>query len=408
MPSVKRWLWRMVKVGALAGLVVMVAGGAWWLSRPEAGPRDLELREERLIRPADRVAADSALGMIAGVARELGLPSVSVAVGVEGEVVWAAALGTADLAGGRGASLRTVYRAGSVSKSMTGLAVAELVERGALDLDASVHRYLPGYPVKRWAVTPGHLGAHTGGVRHYAGPGEPGFFAEQLSKRRYGSVDEALSIFSGDSLLFEPGTGFQYSTHGFTLLSAVAESAAGVPFLALLERELWTPLGMQDTRPDDLSVVDSMRAVPYVALGGRLLHVEGADPSYKWAGGGILTTPTDLVRMGNGLLSGRLIADSLRAALLTPRPLADGSPNPQRYALGWRNGAEAELLGSTDTLDVLHHGGASPGGSSFLLLIPEGRGVVAVMTNLSLGDPRRLRSVAYRALGLFRTTGSGR
>ena len=407
MGRVKRWMKFVLKAGLLLGAVVALAGGAWWMAQPSAEQGAIEVHEERLTRVEYREVADSALQLMRGVAEELGLPSVSVAVGLGGETVWAAALGMADVSEGREASVRTAYRAGSVSKSMTGLAVARLVAGGALDLDAPVRSYLPDYPAQEWTVTPRHLGAHTGGVRHYASPAEPGFFAEQFSKRRYEAVGEALEIFAEDPLLFEPGTGFQYSTHGFTLLSAVAESVAGIPFLDLLEREVWMPLAMTDTRPDDLADPGPDRAVPYTVLRGRLIHTEGADPSYKWAGGGILSTPSDLVRMGSGLVSGRVIGDSLRAALLQPQPLADGSPNPQRYALGWRNGRESELLGSADSVAVLHHGGASPGGSSFLLVVPEWEGAGAAMTNLTLRDPRPLRRAVYRIVGLFRAAGEG-
>ncbi len=334
-------------------------------------------------------------------AGELGLPSVSIAVSLRGETVWAAALGMADVSAGYEAGLRTRYRAGSVSKAITGLAAAKLVQIGKLDLDAPVRYYVPSFPAKGWEITLRQLGSHTGGVRHYANPGGSGFWREQFSGHRYSSVDEALEIFSEDSLLFEPGTAFGYSTHGFTLLSAALEEAAGAPFPELMDELVWDPVGMVDTRLDD-GRPDPDRAVPYVALAGRLVHVEGPDPSYKWAGGGILSTPTDLVRMGGAFLTDRIVNADLRVDLFSPQPLADGSPNPQGYALGWRNEIELDLLGSPDPLAVLHHGGSSPGGSSFLLLVPNGNVAAAAMTNLSLGDSWPLRSTVYEVAALFR------
>jgi CubicO group peptidase (beta-lactamase class C family) len=402
MGRLKRGLKVAVRLFLGAASVTLLAAGGWWLTRPPADRGVPELHQELLTHAGDRAVADSALSLARQLADDLDLPSVSFAVSIQGETVWAAALGKADVGQNHDASLNTVYRAGSVSKSMTGLAVARLVERGGLDLDAPAGTYLPEFPEKRWPITPRQLGAHTGGVRHYASPAEPGFFSEQFSKRRYGSVGEALSLFEEDPLLFEPGTAFQYSTHGFTLLGAVAEAASGVPFLELLDQEVWAPLGMGRTRPDDLSGPD--RAVPYTALGGRLFHTEGANPSYKWAGGGILSTPSDLVEMGAGLMAGDVIGDSLRAELFRPLPLADGSPNPQAYALGWRNGRESRLLGTPDTVAVLLHGGASPGGSSFLLLVPEWRGAAAGMTNMTLRDPRPLRRAVYEIMGMFRSS----
>ncbi len=401
----KRWIARGLKTLLGAFLLALLVGGAWWIGQPTLPEGGLDLNEEVLASPTYREAADSALTLIQDVAVELGLPSISVAVSVDGEPVWAASLGWADVGARRAAQPGTRYRAGSVSKSMTGLAAARLVQAGKLDLDKPVRDYLPSFPGKRWEVSSRQLSSHTGGIRHYANPGESGFFSEQFSGHHYASVEEALGIFKDDPLLFEPGAGFRYSTHGFTLLSAVMASAAEQPFLDLMSALVWTPFRMSDTRPDDLTQADPNRAVPYTPIGGRLLHLEGPDPSYKWAGGGILTTPADLVRMGGALLTDQVVAPDLRQKLFTPKPLADGSANPQRYALGWRVQEEAELLEASGSLVVMNHGGSSPGGSSFLLLVPDGRVAAAAMTNLSLADPAPIRRAVYRIAGRFRQVG---
>jgi CubicO group peptidase (beta-lactamase class C family) len=168
-----------------------------------------------------------------------------------------------------------------------------------------------------------------------------------LNRQRYASVTDALEIFGDDPLLYEPGTGFQYSTHGYTLLSAVLEGAAGQPYLAFMDRAVFTPLGMEHTGPDDGTASDPQPAVPYHRdrlidrlLGGwlepRYARPPLADPSYKWAGGGLLSTATDLVRMANALMSYEFLDSAAVERLWTPQRLADGSMNPQRYGIGWR------------------------------------------------------------------------
>lgn len=388
----------------LLGVILLLAMGVgtWVLFQPSISDTAHELQDEALSSAVYRQTADSALAMIQKASVELELPSVSVAVSVENEIVWAASLGMADISEKRASKLNTRYRAGSVSKSMTGLAAAKLVEMGKLDLDAPIYEYVPSFPPKKWEPSLRELASHTGGIRHYSRQGHPSFWGEVFSKHHYTSVEEALVLFKEDTLLFEPGTGFQYSTHGFTLLSAALETASGTPYLDLVSKWVWKPANMHDTRPDDLTQEDENRIIPYINLKGKYLHVEGADPSYKWAGGGILTTPSDLVKMGGAFLSDQLFNKTLRDTLFIPRPLADASPNPQDYALGFRNGRESELLQTNDSLLVLHHGGASPGGSSFFLLIPDGRVAGAIMTNVSLSDSWPLRKALHEIAGMFR------
>lgn len=402
MKNLSKWIGR-IALGIVGLLLLLVIGaGIWVMSQPSLPEGPLVLQQESLTSPTYREAADSALAMIQKVSVELGLPSVSVAVSIDNEVVWAAALGMADVGEGRAVNLETVYRSGSIAKSMTGLAAVKLVEEGKLELDRPVREYVPSFPEKRWEPTVRQLASHTGGIRHYSQPGHESFFGEQLSKHHYTSVEEALGLFKQDTLQYEPGTGFQYSTHGFTLLSAAMESASGSSYLDLVSELVWQPAGMSRTQADDLTKEIPNRIIPYVHLSGKLLHMEGPDPSYKWAGGGLLTTPTDLVKMGGAFMNGQLLQVDPLHPMFEPRPLADGSPNPQNYVLGWRHSMETDLLGTTDSLATVHHGGSSPGGNSFLLLVPAEKIAAATMTNLSIRNSWALRKSMYKIAGMFR------
>ncbi len=391
---------------------------AWFLTRPTLPPDNYAVFGPPAVKAPYAAAADSALTWAIRIARDLGLPSISLAVGVDGEVVWASALGQADLEKRIGTSIYTPYRIGSVSKAVTSVGLARLIQDGRIDLDAPVRSYVPAFPEKRWAVPVGLLASHMGGVRHYTSRFGRTLLKETLNREHYASVTDALEIFADDPLQYEPGTAFQYSTHGYTLLSAVMEGAAGKPFLAYMDEAVFTPLGMEHTGPDDGNATSPLSAVPYhmdrvvdpllARLGspGRSLHTRyvrppDADPSYKWAGGGFLSTASDLVRMANALMSYEFVDSATVERLWTPQRLPDGSMNPQKYGMGWRIDREAELLGLADSVRVVHHGGSSPGGSAFLLLVPEAYVAVAVLTNRTLSQPEPMRLQAYRIAGEF-------
>jgi CubicO group peptidase (beta-lactamase class C family) len=148
-------------------------------------------------------------------------PGLAVAVGMDGEVVWSAGFGYADLEQGVAVDpAATLFRIGSVIKPMTAHAVAQLVHAGKLDLDAPVQDYVPGFPHKRAPVTTRHLLAHLSGIRHYGGD-------EFLGRDKYETVNAGLAIFKDDPLLHEPGERYLYSSYGYNLAGAVVEGAAG-------------------------------------------------------------------------------------------------------------------------------------------------------------------------------------
>ena len=138
------------------------------------------------------------------------------------------------------------------------------------------------------------------------------------------------------------------------------------------------------------TAVDTPGAMPdrvafYVGQGDRYTAARPVDSSFRIAGGGLVSTPTDLARFGLALQDGRLLsADGVRR-MWTVQPLADGSANPQNYALGWRVDESTRLFVDGRPLQVVHHGGSQAGAAAFLLLVPEQGLAVAVMANSSDG-----------------------
>ncbi len=297
------------------------------------------------------------------------IPGLSVAVGRESEVLWSQGLGFSDLTHGVMATPLTKFRVGSVSKPMTAAAVARLVEAGVLDLDAPVQTYVPSFPAKRWAVTTRQLAGHLAGIRHYRG-------AENFSAVRYPTVAAGLAIFADDSLESEPGVRFSYSSYGWNLVSAVVEGASGTPFLPFMDSVVFRPLGMRHTTAGHTDSIVPHRTRFYVrGENGRVFNAPHVDNSYKWAGGGFLSTPEDLLRFASAHYEpGYLGAETLEL-LFTSQRLRNGEETG--YALGWRTGRNE--LGQ----EVVGHSGGSVGGTTILTLNRDTGLIVAVVANLS-------------------------
>lgn len=319
---------------------------------------------------------------------EHGVPGAQIAVLREGRVVWSEGIGFADLEQGVAATPATRFRAGSVSKSLTSAAVGLLVERGRLDLDAEVQRYVPDFPRKRWPITVRQAAGHLAGIRHYRGE-------EFAIRDRYPTVTSALAIFRDDSLLAEPGTRYLYSSYGWNLVSAVVEAAAGRPFLSVMIEEVFRPLGMTRTGADHTDSLVAGRARWYTVPdgGGGILNAPYVDNSLKWAGGGFLTTAEDLVRFGDAIATGQLIRRETAESLWSPMRLSDGRATG--YGIGWvvrRDPAGRRWVG---------HSGGSMGGTAYLVVYPEARLAVALLANsdqrlvgLAPGIAARFRDLA--------------
>lgn len=382
-------------------LGLAAVGVVYYWTQPQLTVDRLASVEHRVWDDSFRVPADSGLQRVRSIAASLDLPSLSVAAAVDGRIVWEAAVGWADLSEALGASPDTRYRTGSVAKAITGVILGRLVSAGQIALDSTVRAYLPEVTGPAGDATIRQLAGHMGGVRHYAHRPGRTLWWEQFTKKHYATAREAVGLFAADSLQFAPGTGFNYSTHGYTLLGAALEAASGRPYLTLLEEEVVKPAGLESTGPDDVTADIADRAVPYIQVGDRYIDPPDADPSYKWPGGGLLSTPADLARFGAALMDHEVLDSAMLELLWTPQELPDGTVNPQHYGMGWRIDRESGLIGRRDTVSVMHHGGASPGGSSFLLLVPSDRVAIAIMTNRTLGNAGPLRREAYWMAGAF-------
>ena len=313
---------------------------------------------------------------------ERGYPGIAIAVSVDGATVWSEGFGYADLEHRVPMSRSVKFRVGSISKSMTAAAVASLVEGGRLDLDAPVQRYVPSFPEKAHPVTTRQLGGHLGGIRHYRGN-------ENFIRDPYATVLDGLSIFADDPLLHEPGTAFSYTSHGFNLISAVVEGAAEKPFLDYMRDAVFRPLGMRDTVADFVTPIIPGRTRYYVRDGeGRVVNAPFVNNSYKWAGGGFLSTTEDVLRFANAHLDDGFLTKSSRELLFTEQRNRDG--DGVGYGFGWF------IRTRDDGRRLLSHSGGSVGGTSLMVMEPETRVVVVGLINLTGADNGVVREVIDR------------
>ncbi len=331
------------------------------------------------------------------------LPSVSLSVGLNDKVIWSDAIGYTDVDTEKPVTINTKYRIGSITKSVTSLAVGKLNESGLLDLDAPIQNYVPYFPHKKYPITTRQLAGHIAGIRHYEW--SLSFFPphETYSNDQYDSIEEAFIIFKDDPLEFKPGTEFEYSTYGYNLIGAVIEVAAQSDYLTYMQEHIFNPLEMYNTTFDCKDQTDENLTSFYVNFLGYMMDAPSINSSIKWAGGGMLSTPTDLVKMGNALLSNRFLESRTKEMMFTPQELSTGEVNKQNYGIGWRTHSITFLSddGAEQNYRIVHHSGTIVGGSSILILFPNQKLVLAMTTNLTFSDKDTFRNKTYLIAKIF-------
>ncbi|MDZ7637303.1 MAG: serine hydrolase domain-containing protein [Bryobacterales bacterium] len=312
-----------------------------------------------------------------------GIPGLSVAIGIGDAPIWSRGYGFADLENFVPATERSRYRLASIAKPITAVALMQLVEAGKASLDDDVRGYVPDFPKKRWPITLRQLLGHLGGVRSYRG-------SETESTAHYANVRDGLTMFSTDPLEQQPGTRYHYSSYGFNLAGAAAESIAGKPFRQLLADSVFLPAGMRSTRDDDTFAIIPHRVEGYRKdEAGDVRNCALADTSNKVPGGGLIATAPDIVRFGRAVINGTLLRPESVAAMWTSQRTDDGKSTA--YGLGWN-------LASFEGRRRVSHSGGQPGTSTFMDVLPDERIVVAVLTNLEGAQPK---SISEEILRLF-------
>jgi len=300
------------------------------------------------------------------------VPGIGVAVVLEGEPAWSAGFGMADLENSAPATSSTLFRLGSISKPISAVAVLQLWERGKLDLDAPAQKYCPAFPQKEWPITSRELLGHLGGIRHYNSDGK-GDIPED-SARHFSSMEESLQIFAADPLVAKPGTKFNYSTYGYTLLGCVLEGAASQKYVGYVWENIFKPAGMTQTQADDFFVVIPHRTRWYHKDKSGIVHNAGVlDSSYKIPGGGLISSADDMAQFEAAILADKLLKRTTREVMWTVLQPTEGQAS--HYALGW---FVAEKFG----LRTAGHTGGQQGTDTAFLMAPDRRAGVVVLANM--------------------------
>ncbi|MER7332535.1 MULTISPECIES: serine hydrolase domain-containing protein [unclassified Micromonospora] len=269
--------------------------------------------------------------------------------------------GSADDVAGTPCSRATRFQIASISKQMTAAAVLLLAERGTLDVDDPVDRWVPRCPPEWRPVTLHHLLTHTSGLGHWSDH-------PMIDLGRPTDPDDLLAQFRSVPPLFTPGSRWHYSSPGYVLLAHAVERAAGRPYAEFLAKEIFTPLGMTGSfagapRDRDGVAVGYSAGAPVPSWDLDTVNIGAGD---VWCSADDLLTWLDVPRRG------RLLKPASVARMTTsvaPTGIA---------ASGYGYGC---FVGPLAGERAVYHSGDNAGFKAFAAWLPESDRRLVVLTN---------------------------
>ncbi len=344
--------WPLIAVGAL-----LLAGCSAAAPQPSLTP----IAVVSSAPPDERIAPSDAL---MATMFDPTLPGCSAAVGVHGEVIWASALGMADLASGTALTTATRFDIASLTKQFTATAILMLQRQGALSLSDTIGNYVPGLPSTVRSITLDALMHHTSHIPDYwIKLGEWGYgFTTPATQA------DAVRAIAAVSRL-DKGTGYLYSNSNYILLAEVITAVTGVPYAQYLTDTIFTPLGL------DIEI-DPVLQAPDIAVGYDDNTVPTRNAWAFYGAFGTFTTPTQLARWGDQYRDGGafIANDFVIGAVDSGKP---GEATEGRlYAAGMNINPDGSL----------RHDGRLGGFISTIKISPDRETTVVVMCNAHLAD----------------------
>jgi len=315
------------------------------------------------------------------------VPSIAVAVAESGRIVWEEAFGWADLENRVPTTPHTMYRLGSISKTITATGVMVLVEEGKVDLDAPTTDYLPedvrprvinGEPDD---LTVRMLLNHRAGMPAYA----ESFYEDEPEARR--PLAETVRRYG--VAVFPLDWSFVYCNLGYQMAGSIIEEVSGSEYADFIEERVFAPLGMTESMVYQGQEFSGPYAVNYTRDLRRIPLYQDSHPGAD----GNCASGHDLIRFAMFFLQDDVPGQE---AILTPENIesmwAKEPPSNDRYGIGW------SLDGDEHGFQSVYHGGEGPGADAMLRLFPTEDKAAVILCNCELEKLYEIQRAIFTAM----------
>jgi len=287
--------------------------------------------------------------------------------------------GSADLEWDIPNSPTTKFRLGSITKQFTAASILLLEERGKLNINDPVKKYMADAPAAWDKVTIYNLLTHTSGI-----PSFTGFPDYESTEATPTTPEKLVARFRDKPLEFQPGEKFAYDNSGYVLLGYLIEKISGQTYAQFVQENIFTPLQMKDSGYDSNSAIIMHRASGYSNGKEGIENAGFIHMTIPFAAGSLYSTVEDLARWEQGLFGGKVLSPASLQKMTTPFK--------ENYAFGL-------AVSTANGHKLFEHGGGIEGFNTHLAYYPDDKLIVVVLANLNgdapTGIAHKLAAVAH-------------
>ncbi len=296
-----------------------------------------------------------------------GVPSASIAIVQNGDIVYTHAYGKARLQPPIDATPQMRYSIGSISKQFTAAAILLLEQQGKLSVEDKVSKYIPDL-TRADEVTIRMLLAHTSGYQDYWP--EDYLMTPMLQNV---SAQQILDKWGKKPLDFDPGTRWQYSNTNYVIAGAIVEKVSGTELFRFLQKNVFTPLKMTSVYNSDVESLGKTDAEGYIRYAlGPLRPAPPAGNGWMFAAGELAMPVYDLALWDISVMNQSLLAPKSYAEMNDSFKLKDG--NDTHYGLG-------VFVNRRMDRPAIEHSGEVSGFVAENVVFPDDKAAIVVLTN---------------------------
>lgn len=288
----------------------------------------------------------------------------AVLVAQKGQILYQKGFGYKDAAQKEPVDVNTIFQIGSITKQFTAAVIIQLQQEGKLSVTDKLSQYFTGF-ANGDKITLEHLLTHTSGIFNYTN--DTLWQKEDMTKHSVQA--QMLERFKRYPADFEPGTRYNYSNSGYSILGYIIEKVTQKPYEQVVRERILQPLGMTNSGFDFTHLASPNKAKGYFALTKeKTLPAPIVDSTIAYAAGSLYTTLQDLYKWERAIYTNKILQPQSWKAVFTP--------HKKNYGYGW-------MIDSTNGLLTTAHGGGIHGFTSYLLRFPKEELVVIVLDNTS-------------------------
>lgn len=259
-------------------------------------------------------------------------------------------------------SPKTVFLIASLTKQFTSMAIMQLQERGKLNVNDAICKFLEDCPPAWQSITIRQLLTHTSGIPNFSSLPD---WDEKISIQPF-TRTEFVKVFRDLPLLFLPGEDFKYSNSGYYLLGLIIEKTSGKSYQEFLRENIFVPLGMKNTALYNPRPLTPNLATGYYWSLNSYINATYQNTASYYASGGLISTTEDLLLWDQALYTEKLVSSKSLGEIFTPFK--------NNYAFGW-------IIGKKFERQTTVHSGSNKGFSSFIMRFPDEKVTIIILSN---------------------------